>query len=261
MQGSFMAGVLQEFHRGGIKPEFFDLYVCTSAGAFCCAYFLTNQVKEGIRVFEKHLPKGFIGWKNFHPYYDLNYLKKILTEIEPLDLKRLKKLKSPFMVSLTRPGRKNPDFFDLRKVKDPICVLLACASAPILSDEMNVDGKVYFDGGFKAQPPIHYPGLNKYSTKLVLLTYPKGYQLKPWAWEIGSLVLARYPELRAMVKEAPVLQNLAMRKIEKSKKLLVIRPKETLPGHWLEREAINIKKNVKLGNIEARNFLKTTKSW
>jgi predicted patatin/cPLA2 family phospholipase len=94
-----------------------------------------------------------------------------------------------------------------------------------------------------------------------LLTYPKGYQLKPWAWEIGSFVLAKYPELRAMVKEAPILQNLAMRKIEKNKKFLVIRPKETLPGHWLEREEKNIIKNVKLGNVAARDFLEVTKIW
>lgn len=165
------------------------------------------------------------------------------------------------MVSLTRPGKKKADFVDLRKAKDPINILLTCASAPILSEEMNIDGEVYFDGGFKAQPPIGYPGLSKFSTKLVLLTYPKGYQLKPWVWEIGSLILAKYPELRKMVAEAPILQNKMMRKVEKNKKLLVIRPKEMLPGHWLEREAKNIKKNVKLGNVAARNFLKETKNW
>ncbi|HEV7424405.1 MAG TPA: patatin-like phospholipase family protein, partial [Candidatus Paceibacterota bacterium] len=74
MQGSFMAGVLEEFYQSGIKGNFFDLYVGTSAGAFCCAYFLTGQVKEGVRIFNKYLPKGFIGWKNCHPYYDLEYL-------------------------------------------------------------------------------------------------------------------------------------------------------------------------------------------
>ncbi|HEV7423673.1 MAG TPA: hypothetical protein VGO21_00625, partial [Candidatus Paceibacterota bacterium] len=106
------------------------------------------------------------------------------------------------------------------------------------------------------QPPIHCRELKNFRNKLVLLTYPKGYRLKNWAWEASSLLLFRKPKLRKMMAQVAILQNKAMAKIEKDKEMLVIQPYKLLPGHWLEKNAKNIAKNVGLGHIAAKDFLK-----
>ncbi len=259
MQGSFMAGVLKGFVENDIKDGYFDLCVGTSAGAFCLAYFLTGQIKEGLRIWEKHLPKGFIVWKNFHPYYDLDYLRKVITKIEPLNLKKLKNAKSQLVVSLTKPGASKAYFIDLTKSDNVIDTLIASVSAPILTKDVCLNGEVYYDGGFTAQPPINHPELKNYLTKVVLLTYPKGYRLKNWAWELGSKVLLKEPKLKKMVAMTPRLCNGILNKIEKDKNLLVIQPEFVLPGDWLEKDASKLSKNVKIGIETAKDFMKNGK--
>ena len=92
----------------------------------------------------------YFGWKNLHPYYNLNYLKKVITEIEPIDLEKLRKIKSPLMVSLTRPGKKKADFVDLPKAKIQLIFFSLALARRYFQKKMNIDGEVYFDGGFKA---------------------------------------------------------------------------------------------------------------
>jgi predicted patatin/cPLA2 family phospholipase len=255
MQGSYMAGVLDEFHKEGRTANVWDLHVGTSAGAFCAAYFITGQLDEGLRIWQKHLTKGFITWKNFHPYYNLSYLKKVITEIEPLNLAKLKKSKTQLVVSLTKPGSSRTDFVNLNRSKYIINTLLACCSAPFLSDPVLLDGQVFYDGGFTAQPPISYTGLKGIKDKTILLTYPKGYRLKGWAWEAASLVLLRYPKLRSMVAETATFCNAALKKIENDKSFLVIQPKAALPGGWLNTNPKLMKANVRLGRQSAKEFL------
>lgn len=161
MQGSFMAGILDEFYQRGARPSFFDLYVGTSAGAYCAAYFLTGQLKEGLRIWEKHLPNGFITKKNLHPYYDLGYLEKIITKIEPLNIATLQKTKQKLIVVLTDPLNCKAKYININQSKNPIKTLLAAVSAPVISKEILIEGKIYYDGGFTAQPPISYPDLKK----------------------------------------------------------------------------------------------------
>jgi len=255
MQGSYMAGVLAEFYDRGLKAENWNLHVATSAGAFCAAYFIAGQMEEGLRIWQKHLPNGFISWKNFHPYYNLSYLKKVITEIEPLNLRRLSRSKVKLMVSLTKPGSSKTNFVDLIKTKSPIEVLLACCSAPFLSDSISLNGEIFYDGGFTAQPPIIYPALKKIKHKTVLLTYPKGYRLTEWAWEAASLVLLKQPKLRKMVAQTARFGNKAFKAIEHDKSLFVIQPKKVLPAGWLNTNSKLTKANVKLGRLSAKEFL------
>ncbi|MDR3642997.1 MAG: patatin-like phospholipase family protein [Candidatus Doudnabacteria bacterium] len=255
MQGSYMAGILAEFQDRGIKAETWGLHVGTSAGAFCAAYFISGQLEEGLRIWEKHLTKGFISWKNFHPYYDLSYLKRIITEIEPLNLLKLSKSKSQLIVSLTKPGSNRTNYVNLTKVKNPIDVLLACCSAPFLSEPMSLNGKIFYDGGFTAQPPIGYPGLKKIKNKTVLLTYPRGFRLKEWAWQAASLILLTQPKLKAMVAKTARFGNASLNTIERDKNYTVIQPDLILPGGWLNINPKLMSKNVRLGRKAAKKFI------
>jgi predicted patatin/cPLA2 family phospholipase len=260
MQGSFMAGVMKEFQDQKLDISFWDLLVGTSAGGFCCAYFATGQLEQGMRIWQKHLPHGFISTKHFHPYYDLSYLRKILTELEPLDLNKLRKLKTKIVVTLSKPGRKHPIFVDLRTCKDPIEVLLASASAPFLSENIKLDKDVYYDGGFTSQPPIKYPGLAKFNKKVVLLTYPRGFRFKIWTWKLSSIIFLNNSKLRRMVSETAEIGDKILDELEKDSSFMVLQPKKELPGKWLEKNPIMIKKNIKQGMAAARKFILKEKS-
>jgi predicted patatin/cPLA2 family phospholipase len=255
MQGSYMAGVLAEFYERGLKARNWHLHVATSAGAFCAAYFITGQMKEGLRIWQKHLPKGFIYWKNLHPYYNLGYLRKIITKIEPLNLRKLSQSKVQLMISLTKPGSSKTSFVGLTKSKNPIEILLAGCSSPFLSDPIDLNGEIFYDGGFTAQPPIIYPGLKKIKHKTILLTYPKGYRLSEWSWQAASLVLLSKPKLRKMIAQTAFFGNKALEKIEYDNSLSVIQPDKLLPAGWLNTDPKLMEANVKLGRLSAKKFL------
>src|SRR5277367_3724488 len=121
---SYGAGSMTGLADLGIKAEYFKEIYGTSAGGCIGAYYATNQIAEGGRIFKQHLPNKFIHWYGT----DMAYLEKILREIEPLDVTALKKCTTKIYISLTNIESDELETFCLNDALDPVKVLLAGVS-------------------------------------------------------------------------------------------------------------------------------------
>jgi predicted patatin/cPLA2 family phospholipase len=255
MQGAFMAGILNEFNTKGIKPDFFDSYIATSAGAYNAAYYITGQMEEGLRIWKQHLPNGFIKKKRLIPKTDLEYLKKVITKIEPLDLAKLKASKQKLYITLSDPVNFKARLVCLNKAKNPVSALLAGTAMPFFSHFKVYNHKRYYDGGLISQPPLEFAKKLNPKEIWVLLTYPKGYRLNKLIYKIAGKFFSQTKAESQLFSACPDLQNPVLDEIEKSEKYKVIRPSKFLPVNWINNDINKIAQTVKLGERAANKFL------
>jgi predicted patatin/cPLA2 family phospholipase len=189
MQGSFMVGIFKYFNKYGIKPDYFDYIVGTSVGAYDACYWATGQFEEGLRIWEKRLPNGFIKWNKFIPKVYISYLKKIITKLEPLDIKKLRTLKTKIYMPLSNSKTQRVNFIYLNKTQKPVDALLAGAAMPFFSHYKIFKNKRYYDGGLISQPSLDFAKKLKPKEIWILLTYPKGYRMSKWLYVMVAKLL------------------------------------------------------------------------
>lgn len=254
MKGAFLAGVLAGFRERGIDYSFFGNYVGTSVGACSIAYFLTDQVEEGLRIWSGGLMNNFIKRKGFKPQIDLNYLKKILTEIEPLNLNALKQRQQKAYVALANVKTSKTDYLLLNEKLDPIEILMASVAMPTYCQPKELDGQFYYDGGLTSQPPLEFADSLEQDEIWLILNRPLGYRVTTLGWKLMSLGV-KDKIAKQFVAKKPQRINKILENLEKRKDLMIICPKQKLPVHWLTTDRGDIKKTINLGKNSAKEFL------
>ena len=100
MRNTFSAGVAWALWRAGFKGEFFNRIIGISGGSGTAAYFLTDQLVEGRRIWLEEVPKGLIRFR--YPILDLHFLTEtVFRERVPLDVARLRATKTQFDIAIT----------------------------------------------------------------------------------------------------------------------------------------------------------------
>lgn len=253
MKGAFTAGVMAGMRDSGIDYSFFDNYIGTSAGACCIAYFLTGQIDEGLRIW-LNLMSNFIKRKKLKPQVDLNYLKKILTEIEPIDFELLKRRQQKAYVALANIKTGKTDYLLLNQELDPIEILMASVAMPTYCRPKELNGQFYYDGGLTSQPPLNFTDSLVQDEIWVILNRPLGYRVTTLGWKLMSLGV-KDKIARKFVAEKPAKINKILENLEKRKDLIVICPKQKLPVHWLTTNKENIVKTINLGKEAVKEVL------
>ncbi len=253
--GCFTWGILIELHLRGLRPEYFDTYIATSAGVFNASYFATKQIGEGTRIWTQHLPQGFWKWnKN-----DMAYLERVLRKIEPLHHGLLEHCSPTIYAALTNPKTLTSELICLNTAKDRVGVMLASAAMPFLTGPRTIDGKEYYDAGLVSQPPIEHAQLNSGSETWVLLTTPHGYRAGSAAWKMMSACALHNKKVRALLKNCPAHRNRALQAVESNLNLKVIRPETKLPIHWRSNNLSGIARTFELGREAGQRFAKEQK--
>jgi predicted patatin/cPLA2 family phospholipase len=255
MKGAFTAGVMDGLKEAGVDYRYFDNYIGTSAGACCAAYFVANQVKEGMRIWNKHILKGYIHWNGIKPRIDSQYLERIMREIEPLKAASLKNRKQNIYVALTNAKTRNTDYIHLNKVPDPISLLMASVTMPSYGNPAMLNGESYYDAGLTAQPPLKFTDELKQDEIWVILNRPRGYRVTTLGWKLLSFGVSN-KSLSKMIADKPRKINQILAKIEKRKDLHIICPEKELPVNWLTTDKSKINEAIKIGRLAAKKFIK-----
>lgn len=255
MRCAFTHGVLAAFNEHGMYHKFFDNYVGTSAGAFGMAYFLTDQMPLAGKVWEKYITTNFIEYKYGKPKFNMDYVRKVLCKLAPLDIGRIKKAKQKAYLPLSDPRTLKTKYFCLNTAKDPIELLIASGVFPFFAKPISINGKTYYDGGISAVIPIEKANQLKSDETWVICTNPRGFRRKYWRYMVSSLLALNKPSLRKLILRRPKVENAFRREIEKRKDLIIIRPEKTLPLNWLSRDPEAIRKAMQLGKEAAEKVL------
>lgn len=141
-------GVLQALEEKGIKP---DIIAGTSAGAIAGAYIASGKSpKDAFELFKKHRLIDFVQVRM--PKTGLMNLDKLRNRLsEDIKADDLKDLDIPFYVTVSDIINGKVEYIN----EGPLVKLVqASASIPVLFSPVEIDGKMYSDGGLLDNVPV-----------------------------------------------------------------------------------------------------------
>lgn len=197
MRGVYGCGVLDAFLENSIT---FPYSIGVSAGSANMASFISEQHGRNYRFYTNYsFDERYMSLKNFvttGSFFGMDYIYTELTEtVDPINFEKLVNTDMEYYVVAVEAVTGKPVYFgkeDVAKHKGEI--FKASSAVPAMCRPVEIDGKMYFDGGVADSIPVKR-ALNDGCDKIVaVLTRPKGYVKKPEAGKkIYSEILRDYP--------------------------------------------------------------------
>ena len=250
LRGAFTSGVLEYFLDHNIN---FEHVIGVSAGACTGASYLSKQ-KERNRKVNVEMPsdKRYMGFHQLltsGSYFNMKFVfEEIPQRLVPFDEPAFNENPSGFDVIATslKTGervvftRKEIERIGLDKV------LVASSSIPLMSQPVNIEGELFFDGGVSDSIPVRY-AFGKYEKVVAVLTRPRGYrkaQLK--SKMLFKFIFRKYPEFLRVLLNRNEAYNKTLDycdQMEKEGKLFILAPS---PEFSIGRTEPSLDKRVKL---------------
>lgn len=231
MKGVYTSGVLDFFMDKGIS---FSSCYGVSAGACSLASFLSGQRERAYRVTVDYLED-----KNYCSVYSL--LKTgdmfgvqmcyydIPEKLYPYDYETYNKYEGSFYSVVTNIETGKPEYIPIKDMKKDIEAIRASASLPLVSRNVEINGKLYLDGGISDAIPIRRSIEDGNQKNIVVLTKEVGYRRKPASMtSLMKLHYRKYPKVYELMKNRHIAYNETLDYLEQQVKenyAFVIRPK------------------------------------
>jgi NTE family protein len=148
VRGFAHLGVLKALEEKGIRP---DLISGVSAGALVGAFIASGYTHE--KTLEILKDKNLMAYSKLHyPKYGLFSLDGLKKDIQKhIKIRKIEKLKIPMFIAVSNLNDGRVEYI---KEGDLTSYLLASASIPVLFAPVEIDGKMYSDGGLFDNLPI-----------------------------------------------------------------------------------------------------------
>lgn len=242
MKGAYTTGVLDFFLEKGI--EFSRVYG-VSAGAIHMMSYLSKQKKRSINIGIRYAgDKRYCSVRSLLKTGDIFNVDMcynlIPRKYDPFDNEAYMRYTGKAYAVVTNIETGKPEYL---RVKDGFADLVkvrASASLPLVSRNVEIDGKLYLDGGISDAIPIQKSILDGNEKNIVVLTKEVGYVRKP-ASKLG-LLKARYrkfPKVYELMKKRHTAYNDTMEFLcrqQENGQAFVIQPKEPSEVGRLEKD-------------------------
>ncbi len=231
LRGAFTSGVLEYFLEKDIN---FERVIGVSAGACIGASYLSKQKGRNRKVnVEYPSDKRYMGFRHLittGSYFNMKFVfGELPTTLVPFDEKAFFKSPAEFDVITTslESGERvvftKPEIANIGIDK----VLIASSSIPLLSQSVNIDGQLFYDGGVADSIPVKY-ALSKHEKVVVVLTRPRGYRKKELKNSLPfKFAFRKHPEFLATLLNRNSQYNKTLDfcdQMEKEGKLFIIAP-------------------------------------
>src|SRR5690554_453186 len=250
MRGAYTSGVLSAFMDKGIK---FSYVIGVSAGANNGANFVAEQRERNKKVFVDYVShKDYSGFRhliNEKSYFNMKFLFDTLpNELVPFDYDTFFNSPTIFKVCVTDVETGHPKYFEKSQSKDNKefmnKVLRASSSLPIISPPVEINGKLYFDGGITDSIPIEKSIEDGNQYNVVVLTRNNGYLKEKQKLGVYSKhYLRKYPTILQAIKKRHIKYNITLEKIanlEREGYIFVFRPIAPLMVDRLEKDSLKL---------------------
>lgn len=231
MKGMFTAGVLDFFLEQGFE---FGEIIGVSAGAIHAASFLSGQKHRSRDITLKFIKdKRYCSVDSLLRTGDLFNAKFAYYDVPdkyfPFDRKTFKANKSKMVVVATGIETGRPEYFYVDNFDgDEVEILRASASIPMLSNDVEIGGRKYLDGGMSDSIPLKKIEADGFVKNVVVLTKSKGYRKrKSKSYLAMKKRYKMYPGIVEAVRVRHVEYNATVDYIEEQEaagKILVLRP-------------------------------------
>ncbi len=259
LRGAFVAGVLAEFEREGLR---FSHVYATSAAAASAAYLLAGQIEGALRIWKDrthgeqlisalHLLRG-------RGLMDIEGLVRVFQG--ELDARRVAASATQLRVAVTNCNTGRADHVAVSE-QNLFQLLRATMALPVVYGRVvDVDGVPYIDGGIADAIPFQAPLALSPNRVIVVSTRPLGYR-KAQVRFGGDLLRYNYrafPDVWPALRNRWECYNRTIGKLEALERLgqvEVIRPDAPLPASRMTRDRSRIIQTLELGRSAARTFL------
>ncbi len=268
MRGMFTAGILDVFMEEGIQA---DGVVGVSAGAaFGCSY-KSGQIGRTLRYNKKYCKDkrycSIYSLITTGDLYGAEFCYKTLPEkLDIFDNDAYEKNPMEFFVVASdvitgKSVYKKCDSFRGENLE----WIRASASLPLVSRVVSVDGYQLLDGGITDAIPLKFMENQGYDKNIVILTRPDGYYKKKSNISFPlKAALKNYPAVIKAMGNRHIMYNGELEYVkerEKEGKVLVLRPKKTLPIKRTSRSEEALQKTYDLGRELAKEKLSLVKEF
>lgn len=266
LRGIYTAGVLDELQKENIK---IDAIIGVSMGSLVGINYCSNQPGRAIRCNLKYcndkryisinslLKTGNLVNKDF-AYYE------IPDTLEPFDYKKFDKSKIKFYCTVTNVDTGKAEYIEIKNSKQDIEYLRASSSMPGVSKIVNINNKNYLDGGMADSIPVLKAIEMGYDKIIVVLTRPIEYRKKESQLKFLCFLYRKYPNFVKTIKLRNKNYNATIdkiKKLEKEKKIFVIRPSRKVPIKRIEKNKDIIQEQYNLGVEDFKNRLKSLEEY
>ena len=269
MRGLYTAGIIDTFMDEDIK---IDGIVGTSAGAVFGANYFSKQRGRVLRYNVRYckslrymsipsfLLTGNIVNRNF-AFYD------VTLKYDIFDNETFIKNNTGYRAAVTNIETGKPEYIEITDVLAQLEVLRATSAIPFVSKPVEIDGKLYLDGGVSDSIPYKNCMESGYDKIITVLTQPEGYRKKPMSDTVMRFVERKYknyPNLVEAIKNRYVDYNNAtdeISELEKSGRMFVFRPPSRLDVKHVERSAKKLRAAYELGREDCLRRLDELKEY
>ena len=266
MRGMFTAGVLDVLLDEQIAV---DGAVTVSAGALFGINYPAKQRGRVLRYNLKYLhDKRYMGWHSLFTtgnvvnksfaFYELPFT------LDPFDQATFAASQIDFWVTLTNIETGEPEYVKITDAFAQMEALRATSAMPMVSRVVEIGGKKYLDGGISDSIPLDKAMALGYDKIIVILTRPLDYRKKPSNIWLFKLFYRHYPKLIERWANRYAEYNQAVEKViemEKSGKIFVIRPSESLDISRLEKDLAKVQAMYDLGVKDGQAALSELKNY
>jgi len=263
LRSLYTSGVLDVFMENEVE---FECVIGVSAGALNAANYITKHINRSAKINILHSnDPNYYGFKQLvfkRRAFNFNYLfYKPIKDLYPFNEEILITNKQKFLICATDCNTGKAVYFQKSNYKELVNALQASSSMPLLSKPVNVDGITCLDGAI-TDPIGVYKALSEGYDKVVLvLTRDLEYGGKKISNILNlliNIIYKKYPELIKALKNVPIKYFSIIEyinKMEKEKKVFVIRPDREIIIGKMEKNARKLINLYFQGRDDARGLL------
>ena len=272
MRGAYTSGVLDAFMDENIK---FPYVIGVSAGANNGANFVAEQRERNKKVFVDYVGhKDYSGFKHLlmeESYFNMDFLFDTLpNKLVPFDYETFLESPTTFKVCVTNSETGQPVYIEKSESKRNgkrfmNKVLRASSSLPIISPPVEINGKLYFDGGIADSIPLDKSIEDGNQYNVVILTRNEGYSKTEQILGFYSKhYLKKYPNVLHSIETRHIRYNIALEKVrdlEKEGFVYAFRPIDEITVDRLEKDIDKLNQLYEQGYKETMAQMKNFKQW
>ncbi len=266
MRGMFSCGVMDVMMEHSIE---FDGAVGVSAGAAFGCNYKSKQIGRAIRYNTRFCADkrygGIHSLVTSGNIYNADFCyKEVPLKYDPFDFEAYLANPMDFYVVCTDVDSGKAVYHKYEGTEeDSFDWIRASASMPLVSRMVNIDGHKYLDGALADSIPIKFFEREGYDRNVVILTRPQSYTMKRnEMMPLMRLKYSKYPNLLAAIENRHRVYNETLTYIsqmERTGKLLVIRPESPLPVNRVEKDPDKLRQAYEIGRKIATERLEEIK--
>ncbi len=267
MRGLYTAGILDFFIE---KKLAFSSCYGVSAGACHLASYMSGQRGRAYRI-----SVDYLNDKNYCSAYsliktgdlfnvDMCY-NQIPNELDPFDYEAAEKYPGRGVVVVTDIKSGQSKYVELKDMRRDLVAIRASASLPLVSRNVEINGKMYLDGGMSDSIPIRKSLRDGNLKNIVVLTRPDGYRKKPTS--NMAVIRAKYKDYPGVVRDMEnrhIVYNKSLDFVESEEKAcraFVFRPENLIKIERIEKDPKKLRVLYLQGYYDAATRYKEMKKF